>query len=120
VRETAHHPDVLAPGQVLVDGGVLAGQADDASHRVGFFDHVVAEDGGGAGVGSQNGGEDPHRRGLAGPVGPEQAENGAFFDVERDTIEGAHVAPREDLDQIVGLDGVGGRITHEKRNLVIK
>ena len=27
--EPAEHPQVLAPGQVLVDGGELAGQADD-------------------------------------------------------------------------------------------
>ena len=40
-------------------------------------DDVVAEDGGAARVGAQQGGEDPDGGGLARPVGPQQAEDGA-------------------------------------------
>ena len=42
--EPAEHPQVLAPGQVLVDGRVLAGQADDAAQLLGLADDVEAGD----------------------------------------------------------------------------
>ena len=103
--EPADHVDVLAPAQVLVDRGVLAGQPDDAAHHVGLLGHVVAQDGGDALVGLEDGGEDAHRRGLAGPVGAEQPEHGARLDLEGDAVEGAHVAAGEDLDEVVRLDG---------------
>ncbi len=82
VAQAADHADVLAAGQVLVDGGVLAGQPDDAAHDVGLARHVVAEDGGRALVGFEDRGQDAHRRGLAGAVGTEQAEHGARLDLE--------------------------------------
>ena len=62
--------------------------------------------------GLEDGGQDAHGRGLAGPVGAEQAEDGARLDVQRDAVEGADVAAREHLDQIVGLHGVGRNIAH--------
>ena len=40
LREHADHPEVLAPGQVRVDGRVLARQADPPAHRVGVLHHV--------------------------------------------------------------------------------
>ena len=43
-------------------------------------------------------------RGLAGPVGPEEPEHRACFDLERDAVEGAHVAAGEDLHEVVRLD----------------
>ena len=112
VREPADHADVLAPGEVLVDGGVLPGQPDDPPHRLGLLDHVVTEDGGVPRVGAQDGGEDAHGRRLAGAVGAEQAEDGALLDVQRDAVERAHVAPGEHLDEVVRLHGEGGNITH--------
>jgi len=60
-----------------------------------------------SGVRSQNSGEDAHRRGLAGAVGTEQPENGALFDLKRDTIERTHVAAGKDLYEFVRLDGEG-------------
>ena len=67
---------------------------------------VVARGRSPPGVGAQDGGEDAHRRGLAGPVGAEQAEDGALLDGEAHAVEGAHL-PAEGLVQVVGLDGVG-------------
>jgi hypothetical protein len=112
VGETPHHADVLAPGEVLVDGGVLAGQADDLAHRLGFFHHVATQDGGPTAIGVQDGGQDAHGGRLAGAVGAEQAEDRALLDMQRHAVEGADVAAREDLDEVVRLDGVRGIITH--------
>ena len=106
--------DVLPAGQVLVDGGVLPGQADGAAHRIGLGDHVVAEHRGAARVGAQDGGEDAHDGGLARPVRAEQTEHRARLDLERDAVERPHVAAGEDLHEVVGFDGESGvrRISH--------
>ena len=76
VVEPADQVEVLAPGEVLVDGRVLAGQADDRAQGLGVADDVVAGHPGRAPVGEEQGGEDPDDGGLAGPVGAEQAEDG--------------------------------------------
>ena len=111
VGEPPDHVDVLAPGEVLVDGGVLARQPDQAADHVGLLHHVVPEDAGAPRVGFEDGGEDAHGRRLAGTVGAEQAEHGAGLDGERDLVERPHAALGEDLHQVVGLDGKrsGGR-----------
>ena len=49
--ELADQAEVLAPGQELVDGGRLAGQAHAAAHRRGLVDDVVAGHPAGAGGG---------------------------------------------------------------------
>ena len=108
VREAAHHVDVLPAREVLVDGGVLAGEPDGAADRIGLGDHVVAEHRGASRVGAEDGGEDAHDRGLARPVRTEQAQHGAGLHLERDAVEGAHLAVGEDLDEVVGLDGECG------------
>ena len=104
VGEARHHVDVLPAREVLVHGGVLAGEPDDAAHRVGLGDHVVAEHRGAPGVGAEDGGEDAHDRGLARPVRAEQPEHGAGLHLEGDPVERAHVAAGEDLHEVVGLD----------------
>ena len=76
--EPADHLEVLGPGQVLVDGGVLAREPDPAAHPVGVSQHVDARHLGAAAVGHQQRGQDPHRGRLARPVGAEQAEDGAL------------------------------------------
>ena len=80
VGEPADEAEVLAAGEVLVDGGVLAGQADALAHRLRVLGHVDAEHGGPPGVGAQDRGEDAHGGRLAGTVGTEQAEDGAGGD----------------------------------------
>jgi hypothetical protein len=85
--EGAEQPQVLAAGEVLVDGGVLAGQADPAADGARPGDDVDAVDQRAAGVRAQQRGEHAHGGGLAGAVGPEQAEHGAALDGERDAVE---------------------------------
>jgi hypothetical protein len=51
LRQAAGQPQVLPAGQVGVDGGVLAGEADVVADLVGLADHVQAEDLGAAAVG---------------------------------------------------------------------
>ena len=104
VGEPRHHVDVLPAREVLVHRGVLAGQPDDATHRVGLGDHVVAEDRGASRVGAEDGGEDAHDGGLARPVRAEQPQHGAGLHLEGDPVERADVAAGEDLHELVGLD----------------
>jgi len=110
VGEAPDEAEVLDAGQVLVDGGVLAGQADRVTDGLGVGDDVVTEDTGLAGVGPQDRGEDPDGGRLAGAVGAEEAEHGAGRDGEIDPVEGGDVS--EPLDEAGGddggLPGVGG------------
>jgi hypothetical protein len=76
VVEAADQVEVLPPGEVLVDGRVLAGQPDDRAQRLGVADDVEAGHPGRARVRVEQGGQDPDDGGLAGPVGPEQAQDG--------------------------------------------
>ena len=106
VGQPPDQAEVLAPGQVAVDRGVLAGEADPGSHRVGLAGDVEPEDRRRAAVGGDDGGEDPHGRGLAGAVGAEDAEHAAGRYLEVDTGEGLEVA--EALRETLDPDG-GGR-----------
>jgi hypothetical protein len=98
--------EVLHPGQVLVDRGELAGEADLAADGVRLPHHVVAEHAGLAAVGAQQGGEHPDRGGLARAVRPEQAVHRAGRHAQVDAVEGAGGAERPDqtrrLDRQVG------------------
>src|SRR5262249_18047629 len=60
--------------------------------------------------GSQQGREDAHGGGLAGPVRPEETEHAAFLDLQAETVEGADLvlARLVDLDQALGLDDAHG------------
>ena len=93
---------VLAAGQVLVDGGELAGEADGAAHGVGLLDDVVPEHPRGARVGAQQRREHADRRRLAGAVRAEHAVDGAAAHREVHAVDGAGVA--EGLDEAGGLD----------------
>ena len=87
-RTAADQHEVLAAGEELVEGGVLAGDADDAAHRGGLGDHVVAGHPGRAAVGAGHGGEHADGGGLAGAVGAEHAEDAARRDLEVDAGDG--------------------------------
>ena len=89
--EDAHHLEVLAPGEVGIDGGVLPGEPDPATHGVGLLHHVVAQDLGSALVGIEHRGQHPHHGRLARAVGSEQSEHRAGFDLEVDPVEGDHL-----------------------------
>ena len=100
--QLADQGEVLAPGEVLVDRGVLAGEADAPPHPLRILAHVDAEHAGGAAVGLEQRGEHPHRGGLARAVGAEHAEDLAFGDLERDPFHRLDIA--EALHQSVGHD----------------
>ena len=69
--ELGEHHQVLAPGEVLVDGRVLARYTDHPAHLVGPRKCVDAGDGDPAAIWFQQGGEHPQRGGLACAVGAE-------------------------------------------------
>ena len=106
VVEPSEHPEVLASGQVLVHGRVLAGEADRLAHRLGFADDVETRHACAAGIRLQQRREDADGRRLAGPIRPEQPENGAFLHLEVDAVEGAHLtlARAVDLDESLCFD----------------
>ena len=114
VAEQPRHQDqVLAAGEVLVDGGELPGEADEAAHRVGLGDDVVPEHARAAAVGDQQRGEHLDRGGLAGAVGAEHAVDGAAGHGEVDAVDGA--GRSEGLDEAGGLDGEGSACVHVSR-----
>ena len=77
VREQPDHLQVLVAGEVLVDGGVLAGETDLLAYGLRIPVDGHSEHFGETAVVAEDGREDPHRRGLAGAVGAEQAEDRA-------------------------------------------
>jgi hypothetical protein len=77
----------LLHGQEEVDVEVLRREADRAARRLVVVDRVVAEDGDLAAGRLREPGRAVDQRGLAGAVGPEQAEELTRLDVERDALE---------------------------------
>jgi len=105
-EQPAEQDEVLPGGQVVVDRGELAGQADEPAHGVGLGHDVVPEHPRAARVGTQERGEHPDRRRLAGAVGPEHAVHGAALDGQVDAVDGARRAKA--LDEPGRFDGEGG------------
>jgi hypothetical protein len=93
---------VLGGGQVLVDRGVLAGHPEQLAHDVRLAAYVVTEHLGVPAVDRQQRGEHLQHRGLAGPVGTQDAEHLAASYLEVDVVDGALFAER--LDQALGPD----------------
>lgn len=90
--QTGEEPQVLPPGEVAVDRGVLPHDADGAAHGRGLPDQVVAGDPGRARVGAQQGGQQPDRGGLARAVGSQDRADRAPWDGEVEAAQGAHLA----------------------------
>ena len=88
VEQLADQHQVLGAGQVLVDRGVLAGQADGLAHlRAASRATSKPPTRARAGVGPQQRGQDADGGGLAGAVGAEHAEHGALARGEVDAVE---------------------------------
>jgi hypothetical protein len=102
VVQAPDHDQVFPAGEVLVDRGGLAGQADHLPHGGWLAHHVPAGHLGVAGVGAQQGGQDAHGGGLAGAVGAEQPQDAAGWDGQGHLLQGLDVA--EGLGQSLGLD----------------
>ena len=100
--EPADHLEVLAAGQQLIEGGVLAGQADAAADLVRVLEDIEPGDLGAAGIGFGEGREDADERGFAGAVGAEHAEDLAFGHGDADAAEGVGCA--EGLFDLVRKD----------------
>ena len=90
--QVAHQDQVLAPGQQVVDGRELAGDADRRAHRVRLAHRVVPGHAQRPAVGGEQRREDRHDRGLAGAVGPEQRVDASLGDGEVDPVEDDVVA----------------------------
>ena len=99
-------------GQVLVDRGVLAREADALAHGLRVARDVDAEHLGAPRVGPQDRGEDAHRGGLAGAVRAEQPEHGAGRHREVDAVEGDDVA--EPLLESFDDDGVRSHVINPR------
>ena len=99
------HHQVLPAGEQLVEGGVLGRDPDPAPHVGGMGGDVEAGHPCPPLVGVAQGGEDADRRGLAGAVGSQEAEDGPRRDGEVDAGQGdgGPVA----LDQPLRLDHGG-------------
>jgi hypothetical protein len=98
----------LAAGHPAVEAGIL-GEVAQLAAMVAGSRHLYAVDGGGAGRGAGETGEDLERRRLAGAVRAEEAKDRAFGHVEGEVGQG--------LDAFVVLrqadhrDGVGHLMT---------
>ncbi len=101
--QASQQHQVLRPCQVLIDRGVLAGEADQTAHGVGIGADVVAEHARLAGVGRQQRGEDADGGGLAGAVGSEDPVHRPCGDGQVQPVDGAGLAER--LGEAPGLDG---------------
>ena len=82
VPQPGHQHQVLPPGEDLVHGRELPGEADGLPHVRRLRGDVEAVDGGRPRVGLEQRGQDLHDRGLAGAVGAEQGEDAAPRHVE--------------------------------------
>jgi DNA-binding SARP family transcriptional activator len=101
-EQAADHDEVVRPGQSLVRGRVLAGEADELADLVCVAQHVVAAHPRLPPVGPQQCGQDPDRGRLAGSVGAEDAEHPALPGDQVDSGERRRLT--EPLDQPGGLD----------------
>jgi hypothetical protein len=73
--EPPDHDEVLPPGEQLVEGGILSGDADAALHRRRVRDDVVPGNPRPAAVRNRQGRQDADRGGLAGAVRSEHAQD---------------------------------------------
>jgi hypothetical protein len=108
--EPADQLDVFPAGEVVVDRGVLAGQADAGPHLLGMVADVDPGHAHPAPVGLQQGGQHPDEGGLAGPVGPEQPVDAAALHGQVEAVQRAdRDLATEHLDQVLDLDD---RVVH--------
>jgi len=106
VVEAAHHLQVLVAREVLVDRRVLPREPDARPDPLGVLHDVEPVHLRPPGVGLEERGEDPHRRGLARAVGAEQAEDGALLGLEVESAQGVRVP--EALLEALGAYGDPG------------
>ena len=101
--EPPDHRQVLGPGQVLVDGRVLAREADLRAQPRRVGDDVEAGDARAARVGLEQRREHAHHGRLSGPVRSQHAEDGPRRGLQVDAVEGPHGPER--LHEALDADG---------------
>ena len=106
MAQPADEPEVLSPGERLVDCRVLAREPDPQPDRLRMLGDVDAEDRPPALLHGKDRRQHPHRGGLPGAVRAEQTEHGALLDLERDAVERHDVA--EALPEVLGDDRGSG------------
>jgi hypothetical protein len=109
MAQPGHQQEVLLAGEQAVDRRELAGEADRGAHAVGVAHHVASVHRRRAAVGPHQGGEDVHRRRLAGAVRAEQRGDGAGVDPEVDIVEHDRVAVG--LTEAVHVDRCSGHLS---------
>jgi hypothetical protein len=92
VTQVCHQPQVLLAGEQIVHRGELPSHADRGPHRVRIGGHVVTGDADLASVGRDQGGQDPHHGGLAGPVWAQQGKDAALGHSEVHVVQDDLVA----------------------------
>lgn len=90
--QPGEQPEVLAAGEVTVDRGVLAGDADAAADGGRIAEQVVPGDPGRAGVRAQQRGQQPYGRRLARAIGAEEAADSALRDGQIESAQGVDLA----------------------------
>ena len=118
VRQLSHHPEVLVASEVLVDRGVLTGEADALAHFLRVLAHINTEHLGPPAAAGQNRGEDAYGCGLAGAVRSEETEHAAGGDREVDSVERDNGS--ELLFEVLDSDRMfhGFRVSHRYLNNV--
>ena len=114
----AKEANVLVDGQQLVEREALRHVADALLHALGIGRHVDAPDRSAARCRPQQAAEHANRRGLAGAVAAEKAEDLAAPDVERQSVDGHERAEpaREIPDLDRALPVAGGLDVHGRRH----
>ncbi len=90
--QATDHVEVLVAGEVLVDGRELARQPEFRPHLGRPLGDVEARHQCGAGVGGDQGRQNPDRGGLAGTVGPQESQDGAFRDGQIQPVQCSDLA----------------------------
>lgn len=96
--QPAEHPQVLAPGEVLVHRSVLARQPDDRPDLLRLSEDVETAHARPPGIRPEERGQDADRGGLAGSVRPEQAQDRPFIDGQVEAVERAHLVLARAID----------------------
>ena len=101
--DAAEEAQVLGDGEVVVEAEALAHVPDPPLHALGVLRDVHAEHEAGAGGRPEQPAQHADRRGLAGAVRAEEAEDLALVHGERDPVHG--LEGPEVLAQLADLDG---------------
>jgi hypothetical protein len=92
VVEAAEHGEVLAAGEDLVDGGVLAREPDPVPDLLCLAHHVEARNLGPPTVGPEQRRQHPHRRRLPRAVRAQQPANGPFAHLQIQPVQRRRLA----------------------------